>query len=109
MPTDTQRGTEIAGHSTDVGARRTVHLDVNINELAVATRCQHLEPIDAHRPGGKLDSAALPDQPVSAATADLDRADRRGHLLDVAAEPGYRGGDYGVGQVLGWNRLQHFT
>jgi hypothetical protein len=50
----------------------------------VATRRQHFEPIDAHRPCGQFDSAALTGKSVGPLAVDLDRADRRRDLRDIA-------------------------
>ena len=47
---DAQRRAEIAGQRADVGSRRAVHLDVDIDQRSAAPHRQHLEPVDAHRP-----------------------------------------------------------
>ena len=52
---------------------------------------------------------ALADQLIGTTPTDLDRADRRRHLLDVAAQPGDRDGDLLFRQVFSRNRLQQFT
>src|ERR1700716_2727727 len=87
-------GPEVAGQRTNVGPRRAVDVDVDVDKAAGgAPGGRHLEPVDAHRAGLELDGLALADQLIRAATTDLDRADRRRHLLDIPAQPGDCGGD----------------
>ena len=62
MTTHAQTGTEIARQGTDIGARRTVHLDVQVDEGPVATHRQHIETLDTHAARGEFDLLALTHQ-----------------------------------------------
>ena len=101
MSTYPERVPEIAGQRANVGSRRAVDFNVEIdNAVGAPARSQHLEPVDAHRSGFEFDVVALADQLICTTPTDLDRADRRRHLLDVAAQPCDRGGDLLLCQVL---------
>ncbi len=84
-PTPSGRA-DVARQRPDVGARRTVHLDVDVDQGVVSSRPEHLEPVDPHPARGQLDRLALAGELVRTLTVHLDRAHRRRHLIDVAAQ-----------------------
>ena len=86
MPARAHIGAEIAGQCADIGPRRTIHLDVDVNELTVAADRENVEAVDAHRTRGEFDLLALADTLVGPLAADLDRTDRRRSLRDLAAQ-----------------------
>src|SRR5207248_11392052 len=99
----------VARQRPDVGAARTVDVNVHVDEFVVTADGQHIEPVDAYIAGRQFDRVALTDQLVGALSADLDGADRRRDLGDLAAQRGDRITDLIVGDIAGRNRLQDFA
>ena len=104
-----QGGADIASQRPNVGPRRTVHCHVDVHGIARATDRKDVEPVDAKRAGGEFDGLPLAGQLVGALAADLDGADGRRDLLDVAAQRSDGPDDGLIGDVISRNRLQHFT
>ena len=67
---------------------------------------QHVEPVDAHAAGCQFDGLTFAGQPVGPLAADLDCADRRRNLGDLAAQRGDRLLDLRVGDTVSRNGLQ---
>ncbi len=66
-------------------------------------------PVDAHPPRGELDLLPRAHPVVGAAPVDLDRADGRGHLVDLADEAGQRRADRVVVELVGRRAGEHLT
>ena len=66
MPADAEGGADVAGQRPDVGTARTVHLDVDVDQVGGPSDVAHLEPVDTHGTGGQLDGLALAGELVGA-------------------------------------------
>ena len=85
-PPTPRRGAEVAGERADVGARRAVDDDVEVDEPAPSRRSASTskrEIVTAR--GGERDLLAGAGALVRALAVDLDGAEGRGHLRDLAA------------------------
>src|SRR5206468_295368 len=85
---DAEGRADVARQRPDIRTARTVDLNIDIDEFVVTTDGQHIEPFDADGARRQFDRVALTDQFVGPLTADLDGADRRRHLRDLAAQRG---------------------
>ena len=68
----------------------TVHLDVDVDERAIAPDATHLESVDADPARREFDGVAFTGQFVGPLAVDLDGADRRRDLVDLTAQRGHR-------------------
>src|SRR5690606_25423003 len=100
---DAQRGAEVAGQGPDVGAGAHLDLDVHVGGagVRVGTHGEHVEAVHGDAAGREVDLLTPAHAGVGAPPPDLDRADRAGHLVDLAGEPGDRGADGVVVEVAG--------
>src|SRR5438105_391458 len=75
---DAERGAEVAGERSDVGAGRAGDLDVEVGSAPSG----HAEHGDRHTPRRERGNLAGAGTRISTDPANLHRADARGHLVD---------------------------
>ncbi len=109
VTTHTERGADVTCQRADVGAAGTVDLDVHVDEIPLAPDGQHVESVDANPARREFDGVSFAGQFVGPLAVDLDGADRRGNLVDLAAQHGYRLFDLRRPDPGGRHRLQHFA
>ena len=90
---DAEGGAEVAGEGADVGAARAADQRVDVEEVAVGADVGDGELVDGDRAGGQLGGGARAGELVGALAVDLDRADPRRDLGDLAGQLGDLGVD----------------
>ena len=104
---DAERGAGVPRDGADVGAGRAGDGHVDVDQVGRGpVDPVHVEPVHGDRPGRQLHRLPRPDPVVRAPPVDLDRADRRGHLLQRAGLGGQRGADGVVVDRRGGRRRQ---
>src|SRR5215472_3416407 len=88
VPADVERRAEVPSEGPDVGPAGARHRHVHVKQFAVLADGQHVKPADSHGPRRQLRRPARPRQLVRPPAADLDRADARRDLTDLARQPG---------------------
>jgi hypothetical protein len=97
-----ERRTEVAGERPHVGAARADDPHVDVDDVTDAAHLAELEGLDRDGSCGKLDVLTCADAGVGPLAVDLDRGDRRGHLLDRPGERCHGGTDRGRFEMTGW-------
>src|SRR5665213_7244 len=103
MPANAESCPHIAGQRADVRPRGAGDFNVDIEhaELGVGPEGSRLESGDRDPPHRKHDVLTRPRPCVGTHAVDLDRADRRGALLDLAGEGLHHGNNVGDTNVMG--------